>query len=58
MTATSKSMPNPSKHINGAIMLVNIRGMQNFASDVARKLFSFVKVTLVCPDQPNLVCAS
>ena len=48
MTATSKSMPNPSKHINGAIMLVNFRGLQNFASDAGRRLFSFIKVILVC----------
>lgn len=46
MTATSKSMPNPSKHINGAIMLVNFRGLQNFASDAGRRLFSFIKVIL------------
>ena len=58
MTATSKSLPNPIKHINGAIMLVNIRGLQNFGSDMARKLFSFVKISLVCPNRPNLVCKS
>lgn len=46
ITATAKSMPDPRNHIKGAIMLVNIRGLQNFASDVARRLFHFVKVTL------------
>ena len=49
MTATSQSMPNPIKHIHGAIMLVNFRGLQNFASDAARIMFTFIKVTLVCP---------
>lgn len=49
MTATSSSMPNPIKHISGAVMLVNLRGLQNFASDAARAMLFFVKVTLVCP---------
>ena len=50
MTATSKSMPNPTKHIDGAIVLVNLRGLQNFVSDVARTLFSFIKGSFVCPN--------
>ena len=48
MTATSQSMPDPMKHINGAVTLVNFRGMQNFESDAARTTFNFVKITLVC----------
>ena len=50
MTATSNSMPIQSKHMNGAIVLVNLRGVQNFASDEAKILFSFVKAQLVCSD--------
>lgn len=46
MTATSQSMPDPMKHINGAVTLVNFRGMQNFESDAARTTFNFVKITL------------
>lgn len=49
VTATSNSMPNPRQHIKGAVTLINLRGSQNFASDTAKKLFSFVKVTLVSP---------
>lgn len=52
MTATSKSMPNPIMHIRGVIMLVNFRGLGNFANELARKIFFFVKLTLVCLDWP------
>ncbi|CAD6585860.1 MAG: hypothetical protein ASARMPREDX12_002143 [Alectoria sarmentosa] len=46
MTATSKSMPNPIMHIRGVVMLVNFRGLGNFANELARNMFFFVKLTL------------
>ena len=46
-TATSHVMPTPFKHIHGAMTLVNLRGLQNFSSDVAIRLFGYIKVALV-----------
>lgn len=48
MTATFHSTPDHSKHTNGAIMLVNLRGRQNLTNVTARRLFSFVQTNLVC----------
>lgn len=47
LTGTVHAMPEPNKHIDGAIMLINLRGRQNLASETARTLFSYVKVSLV-----------
>ena len=46
-TATSDMMPTPFKHIYGAMILVNLRGSHNFSSDVAIRLFGYIKVALV-----------
>ncbi|KAM0802873.1 hypothetical protein BDR22DRAFT_887210 [Usnea florida] len=45
-TATSHVMPTPFKHIYGAMTLVNLRGLENFSSDVAIRLFGYIKVAL------------
>ena len=42
-TGTSHVMPTPFKHLHGAMTLVNLRGLQNFSSDVARQLFGYIK---------------
>ena len=47
LTATSRAMPQPGKHINGAMTLINLRGSQNFANPSARKMLSFVKLQFV-----------
>ena len=51
-TATSYVLPTPFKHLHGAMTLVDLRGLQNFSSDVARQLFGYIKVALVRSNRP------
>ena len=53
-TATSDVLPASFKHLHGAMTLVNLRGLQNFSSDVAIQLLGYFKVALV--RSTRLVC--